>query len=49
MRRHPLFPIGWLIAASFLLSLVGLTAESLPAFAVDIDEVAASGENDDRR
>lgn len=30
MRRHPLFLVGWLIAATVLLSLVGLTAEPLP-------------------
>lgn len=31
MRRHPLFLIGWLLAATVLLSLAGLTAEPMPA------------------
>lgn len=30
MRRHPLFLVGWLLAATVLLSLVGLTAKPLP-------------------
>ena len=30
MRPHPCFLIGWLLAATVLLSLVGLTAEPLP-------------------
>ncbi len=31
MKRHPFFLIGWLLAATVMLSLVGLTAEPLPA------------------
>lgn len=30
MRRHPIYFIGWLLVATVLLSLVGLTAEPLP-------------------
>ena len=30
MNRHPFFLISWLLAATVLLSLVGLTAEPLP-------------------
>ncbi|NJO39004.1 MAG: hypothetical protein HC871_17155 [Rhizobiales bacterium] len=30
MRRHLVFLVGWLLAATVLLSLIGLTAEPLP-------------------
>lgn len=33
MNRHPFFLIGWVLAATVLLALVGLTAEPLPATA----------------
>lgn len=31
MKAHPFALVGWLLAATLLLSLVGLTAEPLPA------------------
>ena len=39
MRRHPLFLFGWLLAATVLLSLVGLTAKPLPIANADTIEV----------
>lgn len=39
MRRHPLFLFGWLLAATVLLSLVGLTAKPLPAADIDMIDV----------
>ncbi len=30
MKTHPFSLVGWLLAATLLLSLVGLTAEPLP-------------------
>ncbi len=30
MRNHPIYLIGWLLAATLLLSLVSLTAEPVP-------------------
>ncbi|MGI9511144.1 MAG: hypothetical protein ACR2QJ_17540 [Geminicoccaceae bacterium] len=41
MKRHPLFLVGWLLAATVLLSLVGLTAKPHSAAAVSADEVVA--------
>jgi len=43
MRRHPLFPIGWLLAATVLLSLAGLTAEPMPANEVGAGAVQTVG------
>lgn len=39
MRQHPSFLIGWLLAATVLLSLVGLTAEPLPVAKAAVIEV----------
>ncbi|MEM9443454.1 MAG: hypothetical protein AAGA73_23690 [Pseudomonadota bacterium] len=39
MRRHSFFLFGWLLAATVLLSLVGLTANPLPAADVGISDV----------
>jgi len=36
MKAHPKFLFGWLIAATFMLSLVGLTAEPSPASEVGV-------------
>ncbi|MDH3658980.1 MAG: hypothetical protein OEU92_02945 [Alphaproteobacteria bacterium] len=43
MRRHPIFFIGWLLAATVLLSLAGLTAEPLPASVVGADQITDHG------
>ncbi len=43
MKRHPFFLISWLIAATVLLSLVGLTAEPLPAVEVDARTTLVAG------
>ncbi len=45
MKRHPFFLIGWLLAATVLLSLVGLTAEPLPATEIGAGAIEASGAN----
>lgn len=45
MKRHPLFLIGWLLAATVLLSLVGLTAEPLPATEVGAGAIEVLGVN----
>jgi|GEM_PF-5401395 len=31
MRQHPFFLIGWLLVATVLLSLIGLTVEPVPS------------------
>lgn len=46
MRRHPSFLIGWLLAATVLLSLAGLTAEPLPV--ADAGQIT-NGELDSRQ
>lgn len=35
MRRHPIHLVGWLLAATVMLSLVGLTARPLPVAKAD--------------
>ena len=45
MKRHPFFLIGWLLAATVLLSLVGLTAEPLPAIEAGVDAIEMAGFN----
>lgn len=37
MKGHPVFFLGWLLAAAVLLSLAGLTAEPVPADVVGAD------------
>lgn len=39
MKAHPFALFGWLITATLLLSLVGLTAEPLPAVEVGAADV----------
>lgn len=43
MKRHPAFLIGWLLAATVLLSLAGLTAEPVPAEVVGADQLMENG------
>lgn len=45
MKRHPFFLIGWLLAATVLLSLVGLTAEPLPAREIGAGTINVAGAN----
>lgn len=45
MRRHPFFLIAWLLAATVMLSLVGLTAKPLPvanADSIQVKQIAAN-------
>ena len=43
MKRHPAFLLGWLLAATVLLSLAGLTAEAVPADVVGANQLAVMG------
>ncbi|MGI9486738.1 MAG: hypothetical protein ACR2RF_12840 [Geminicoccaceae bacterium] len=43
MKRHPFFLVGWLLAATVLLSLVGLTAKPLPVTEVGAGTINVSG------
>ncbi|MEM8949507.1 MAG: hypothetical protein AAGA21_02670 [Pseudomonadota bacterium] len=45
MKRPSFFLISWLIAATVLLSLVGLTAEPLPASEIGAGASAVTGVN----
>jgi len=40
MRRHPFLMFGWLIVATVLLSLIGLTAKPLPVVKADTQAIA---------
>ena len=44
MRQHPFFLFGWLIVATVLLSLVGLTAKLLPVSSADAQEIEQAAE-----
>lgn len=49
MRRHPSFLIGWLLAATVLLSLAGLTAEPSPAAAIGADQIMEADPNETKQ